>query len=225
MWTDKTRKAGSKKRASNYRERLKNVPPKLCERCGKIIPKTLETLSTYSRRRFCSKSCARRRGNASTAICRNCGKEFERPMSEKLGRHVRRRLCDPCWDMNKGIKGHAREYTVEELLRYYKGNHRLLQARIRMNAILVRKRDKVTECEVPDCNYSKHVQVCHIRAVASFSGSTMLGEINARENIVYLCPNHHWEFDHGQLCFAPKTWKGEHAINVRNIKKTKARKK
>ena len=49
------------------------------------------------------------------------------------------------------------------------------------------------------CGYSKHVEVCHIRAVADFSGTALLEEINQDTNLVGLCPNHHWEFDHGLL--------------------------
>lgn len=47
------------------------------------------------------------------------------------------------------------------------------------------------------CGYSKHVELCHKKPVSSFDEDTMVGEVNARENIVQLCPNCHWEFDRG----------------------------
>jgi len=50
-----------------------------------------------------------------------------------------------------------------------------------------------------ECGYSKHVEICHIQSVASFSNCTKLYHINSIGNLVALCPNHHWEFDHGEL--------------------------
>lgn len=47
------------------------------------------------------------------------------------------------------------------------------------------------------CAYSKHFEVCHIRAVAEFPDSATIQEVNAPSNLLALCPNCHWEFDHG----------------------------
>ena len=49
------------------------------------------------------------------------------------------------------------------------------------------------------CRYSKHVEICHIKDVADFPGSAKISEINDINNLVTLCPNHHWEFDYGDL--------------------------
>jgi hypothetical protein len=49
------------------------------------------------------------------------------------------------------------------------------------------------------CGYSEHVEVCHIRPVHSFSDDTLLDSINDDSNVIFLCPNCHWEFDHGRL--------------------------
>jgi predicted HNH restriction endonuclease len=46
------------------------------------------------------------------------------------------------------------------------------------------------------------VDVCHIRALADFPLSALLGEINDEANLVYLCPNHHRELDAGLLKLA-----------------------
>lgn len=48
------------------------------------------------------------------------------------------------------------------------------------------------------CNYSNHVEVCHIIGLASFPDDTPLSETFVN-NLVALCPNHHWEFDNGLL--------------------------
>ena len=65
----------------------------------------------------------------------------------------------------------------------------------------VRSRARVSEkfrnsscCE--RCGYSKHIECCHIKPISSFSIDTMISEINKSENLIMLCPNCHWEFDH-----------------------------
>ena len=47
------------------------------------------------------------------------------------------------------------------------------------------------------CGYSKHVETCHVIGVMDFPDTATLGEINALSNLLGLCPNCHWEFDHG----------------------------
>jgi len=49
-------------------------------------------------------------------------------------------------------------------------------------------------CE--SCGYDKHVEICHIKAINSFDSSALISEVNADDNLVALCPNCHWEFDH-----------------------------
>jgi len=46
------------------------------------------------------------------------------------------------------------------------------------------------------CGYSYTVQICHIKAIKDFSKDALLSEINHPDNLIYLCPNHHWELDH-----------------------------
>jgi hypothetical protein len=42
-------------------------------------------------------------------------------------------------------------------------------------------------------------QVLLRRSVVSFPGDTALSVVNSLDNLVGLCPNCHWEFDHGLL--------------------------
>ena len=49
------------------------------------------------------------------------------------------------------------------------------------------------------CGYDKHVEVCHIKPISSFSLDTLISMINVESNLRLLCPNHHWEYDHGLL--------------------------
>jgi predicted HNH restriction endonuclease len=48
-----------------------------------------------------------------------------------------------------------------------------------------------------NCGYDKHVVVCHIKPISSFSEHSKISEINSTANLVYLCPNCHWELDNG----------------------------
>ena len=50
-----------------------------------------------------------------------------------------------------------------------------------------------------NCNYSKHIEVAHKKAITDFSGNTLLSVINDKSNLLPLCPNCHWEFDKGLL--------------------------
>ena len=54
-----------------------------------------------------------------------------------------------------------------------------------------------SRCEV--CGYEKFIEICHIRAVADFPAEATLEEINARDNLIALCPNCHRELDSGLL--------------------------
>lgn len=49
------------------------------------------------------------------------------------------------------------------------------------------------------CGYEKHIEICHIKAIEAFSDATLVQVINDLKNLVALCPNCHWEFDHGLL--------------------------
>ena len=49
------------------------------------------------------------------------------------------------------------------------------------------------------CGYSNHIEVAHKKAVSEFDDNTPVSEINSVDNLIALCPNHHWEFDNGIL--------------------------
>ena len=50
-----------------------------------------------------------------------------------------------------------------------------------------------------NCNFYEHIEICHIKAISDFDDNTPLGIVNAKENIIGLCPNCHWELDNGLL--------------------------
>jgi hypothetical protein len=53
------------------------------------------------------------------------------------------------------------------------------------------------------CGYDKHVEYCHKRPINSFPDSTTVQNVSGAANILVLCPNCHWEFDHGLLAEHP----------------------
>ena len=57
--------------------------------------------------------------------------------------------------------------------------------------------NKPRECAI--CGYNKHIEIAHIKGVSEFDDDSLISEINDIDNLVALCPNHHWEFDSGVL--------------------------
>lgn len=57
--------------------------------------------------------------------------------------------------------------------------------------------ERVDSCE--NCGYSNHIEACHIIPIRAFPDAATVEEINSNENLVGLCPNCHWELDHGKL--------------------------
>ena len=49
------------------------------------------------------------------------------------------------------------------------------------------------------CGYDKHVEVAHIIAISKFKDNDLISEINSKDNLIYLCRNHHWEYDNNLI--------------------------
>jgi hypothetical protein len=82
-----------------------------------------------------------------------------------------------------------------------KGKHpSWLHSYVRVRARNAHKKElDKSHCEA--CSYSKHLEICHIKALSSWPDEALVTEVNARSNVRFLCPNHHWEFDNGHLKF------------------------
>lgn len=69
--------------------------------------------------------------------------------------------------------------------------------------VRTRARDFVKKNKLPricyNCNYSKHIEICHIIPINQFNPKSLLSDINHPSNLSILCPNCHWEFDHNLL--------------------------
>lgn len=140
---------------------------------------------------FCSRSCAAKHNNTKypkrrrTKCCKSCDKKI-------LSNYT---YCSDCINQGKHLPIH--EHISCRTLKTYlsrKGSYRL--GGIRGHARRVAKKWP-KKCFV--CGYVTKVHVCHRRPIPSFPPDTLISEINAPENLILLCPNHHTEFDMGVL--------------------------
>lgn len=54
----------------------------------------------------------------------------------------------------------------------------------------------IEQAKCEKCGYSKHVEVAHKKAISKYPEDSSIATVNSRDNIMLLCPNCHWEFDH-----------------------------
>jgi len=178
---------------------------KICLNCN-------STFSTKDiRQKFCGRSCAVTHNNKESPkkkamksiSCKKCG-DIVLLKPKKDGGYYKRQYCDKC-AITVRHETRGRNITPWELRtkeEVFSGSCNWQSARtaIRKHANKIfSNSSKPKCCEV--CGYTKHFEVCHIKAVSAFQGGAKLSEINAITNLVALCPNHHWEFDSGILTF------------------------
>lgn len=156
----------------------------LCLTCGKSTENA----------KFCNRSCSAVHSNRASpkrarkkTHCLTCGVELPYKYKE------RKRYCPEhnpqSRDWNSITIGAIRENVSYQV-----------HARIRDQARrLYKKAGLPTTCAA--CGYSRHVEICHRRAIESFPDETPVAVVNALENLVALCPTHHWELDNGFLDF------------------------
>lgn len=170
---------------------------KVCRQCNKQLTGTWN-------KKFCGRSCAatynnkahpkRSREKKDWPKCRTC----ENKVKSRSGV-----FCQHCLDNKKHYHGAGpiEFQTIEvatrrtgsnryDIIRYHARN---LYKKILLNPL----------CE--KCGYTKHVEICHIKAVSTFPKETLVSEVNSRNNILFLCPNCHWEHDHPSYSFDHQT--------------------
>lgn len=130
--------------------------------------------------KFCSRSCSATFTNTShpkrikEGVCASCGEPI----------HSTRKFCKVCY---KTIRNTVSEQKIGDV----KNKHQTIRHHARTLAI-----ESGTDKSCVICGYNKHVEVCHIKPVSEFDSEATVAEVNALENLVLLCPNCHWEFDH-----------------------------
>lgn len=152
--------------------------------------KCLHCNKETSNPKYCSKSCSAKANNVlfpkkiKTNSCKGC----------KISITSSRTYCDLCWT-TRPTYSTLRDKPLSQVRgerRYQKSSY----IREHSRSVFL-KNNPNPKCY--NCAYDKHIEVCHIKAISSFEDSTLISEINSISNLVGLCPNCHWEFDHGIL--------------------------
>jgi len=160
---------------------------KVCPFCGEEF----ETATNKKEKTFCSVSCSnnsrerkKTEKEKKKRFCSTCGNE----LSEKNCRKV----CSYCLILMQ------KKRTKKDLFMTRK-NWQSARSSIRKNAhdVYFKYNRKENKCKI--CGYDKHIEIAHIKAVSLFEESATIAEINAIDNLIALCPNHHWEFDNNLL--------------------------
>lgn len=158
-----------------------------CKQCS------IETINPS----FCSRSCSasysnhyRPKRKLTTRYCTICAKKIDRRVHTDSSR-----LCGTCQKNQNLFDKTLAEYYVLDSIRDKHPSWR--HAHIRG---LNRSWNKdLIKLPCASCGYLKHVELAHRIAISSFPNDTKLSVVNAKSNVIQLCRNCHWEFDHGYL--------------------------
>jgi len=175
--------------------------PQICKACATIleVPDGVKA-SEVRRKSFCNRQCSTRFNNRKspkraatlTFICIACDGKFPRPRSN-AGALYNRKVCDDCLSGYNSAPVIVPHLTKAELYERT-SNWQSANSTIRQWARRVFQRSgRPQACQV--CGYTKHIHVAHARAVSDFPDEAKISEVNAINNLVALCPTHHWEFD------------------------------
>ena len=157
-----------------------------CKQCNQtmLVPKY-----KLDNNNFCSQTCANIYNNPNPkkdrkSCCDNCSKDFIKT-KDKVSN-----TCSIICSMELGMK----QRTMKEAIQRAGANTYDV---IRKNARTYSKYFYPSKCMI--CNYDKHYEVCHVKDLKDFTREETLYEVNNKTNLIHLCPNCHWEFDHNQL--------------------------
>jgi len=148
-----------------------------CLKCGK-----------ETKTKFCSRSCSASFNNRVKPKrkpehkCIDCGKSINAKRSRCREHYLQ-------WLNLKEVK----DVTLSEAI-YDKHHKSSAYALVRTRARAIAKKLGLDTCEL--CGYNKHVEIAHKKAISTFEGDTLISVINSKENLMALCPNCHWEYDH-----------------------------
>ena len=128
--------------------------------------------------------------------CRKCPKTYYNSSTRR-----RTWLCDSCLETFQNRSAEIDKRTLQYYLDKAGGVRTALTFHEARHHAHRRNKHRPQLCQ--RCSYSKHIEYAHIKPLSSFNLETPIGEINAENNILLLCPNCHWEFDHGLLRYVP----------------------
>lgn len=169
----------------------------ICVECNKEFEKNSWEVKR-SLNHFCTRSCANSFNNRkfpkhkpSERVCTLCKCVFVKGKDHKSNFR-----CLNC-------RFKARDYSNFTIADYHAKNSVFGKHPSWKNAhIRYHARSKhldISNKSCANCGYSKHVELAHIKPISSFSEEATLGEVNSKDNLIQLCRNCHWEFDHNLL--------------------------
>jgi hypothetical protein len=169
--------------------------PSFCQFCGEKIQINEKRFPSDAKRmKFCSRSCSAKKNNSKypkrerdefKTVCVVCGKNKSYG-AKKCQSCKRKQSLDRVWKckISKYYMNGASRTKYSSISKW---------ANVYMNDF--DSRDK--KCQV--CGYNKIVQVAHKKPISDFSPDDLMGDVNSSSNLMWLCPNHHAEFDKGLL--------------------------
>lgn len=167
--------------------------PNYCSECGNIIEIAGDQrVQDVRKKKFCNHSCAaiyngkrRVRIKVVKNNCLICG----------IPIRVNSVYCRNCYNAN-GLLIETKGSLKNRLSPTSYGSIFVSHAKS-----IFTKSGKPNKCIV--CGYDKHIDICHVKSIASFDDCATVGKINNIGNLVGLCPNHHWEYDKGDMDIVP----------------------
>lgn len=215
-------KGARKQREISLRKYYDN--PNFCTYCSKmIIPNLGQPIPEVKSKKFCNQSCSALYNNSKRESGIGGPKTFielcsdddflnaymnstsYRELAKAIGykgnvsTNVRKKIIEKINELgldeyNKKSFG---DITKKELISK-RGNWQSWRSSIQRNARDVYNlSNKPKECAV--CGYDNTYEVAHITPVSDFDESCTISEINSIDNLIALCPNHHWEYDNGYI--------------------------
>ena len=219
-------RAKIQKQEAQYRIDEYNKNPNKCLCCNKpIFDPHDSNLCATKIKKFCSPSCASKYNNSNRSVSSTIDSISDEDIinafyssdninqfSKKIGYKyrirynnipVQRRLSKLGLNLEELRKNkvNTKSDTKGDL---FKRRNQWQSARsaIQKEARLIYKNsNKPKKCIC--CGYDKHYEVAHIRAVSDFGNNTFISEINDINNLIALCPNHHWEYDNTDFDITP----------------------
>lgn len=160
-----------------------------CQCCDKEFNKSLNQIKKGPNN-FCSRSCAAKINNKK--FQKRAPAEFNTCMCGKKIRKVSQ-YCLPCKREVKRIERNSAKIgdKIYDKHKYAKYSY------VRYAARELAKENGMNSCK--NCGYTKCFEICHIKPIHTYSHDSLISEVNDIKNLIALCPNCHWEFDHGDL--------------------------
>ncbi len=175
--------------------------PNKCRECEKVI-EVFENkkVSEIRKKVFCNGSCAATFNNKKSPKRQKQKKvakvklvKIKNPV-EKKKKEEKQKIIKT--SLKKTLNGRTKADVFNKSI-----NWQAARSIIQRHARTTFKLSDKKKCCL-ECGYDKHYEVCHKKSVSSFNDeANIVDEINNINNLVALCPNHHWEFDNGILKF------------------------